>query len=104
MTNRYEDTTPFERDVMTSMGYHWKGEGWQKASDNGETMVVTGWTGDIPADSSRITHIWDQNIADMNTSPNPVWDDADDADDADDGWMHPVDEEIRKEPETRRNN
>ncbi len=27
----------------------------------------------------------------MNTSPNPVWDDADD------GWMHPVDEEIRKE-------
>ncbi len=46
---------------------------------------------DIPADSSRITHIWDQNIADMNTSPNPVWDDADD------GWMHPVDEEIRKE-------
>ncbi|CAM6906008.1 colicin-like pore-forming protein [Morganella morganii] len=91
MTNRYEDTTPFERDVMTSMGYHWKGEGWQKASDNGETMVVTGWTGDIPADSSRITHIWDQNIADMNTSPNPVWDDADD------GWMHPVDEEIRKE-------
>ena len=69
MTNRYEDTTPFERDVMTSMGYHWKGEGWQKASDNGETMVVTGWTGDIPADSSRITHIWDQNIADMNTSP-----------------------------------
>lgn len=24
MTNRYEDTTPFERDVMTSMGYHWK--------------------------------------------------------------------------------
>lgn len=91
MTNRYEDTTPFERDVMTSMGYHWKGEGWQKASDNGETMIVTGWTGDIPADSGRITHIWDQNIADMNTSPNPVWDDADD------GWMHPVDEEIRKE-------
>lgn len=91
MTNRYEDTTPFERDVMTSMGYHWKGEGWQKVSDNGETMIVTGWTGDIPADSSRITHIWDQNIADMNTSPNPVWDDADD------GWMHPVDEEIRKE-------
>ena len=45
MTNRYEDTTPFERDVMTSMGYHWKGEGWQKASDNDETMVVTGWTG-----------------------------------------------------------
>lgn len=91
MTNRYEDTTPFERDVMTSMGYHWKGEGWQKASDNGETMIVTGWTGDIPADSGRITHIWDQNIADMNTSPNPVWDDADD------GRMHPVDEEIRKE-------
>lgn len=46
MTNRYEDTTPFERDVKTSVGYHRKGEGRQKASDNGGTMVVTGWTGD----------------------------------------------------------
>ncbi|WP_413482251.1 colicin-like pore-forming protein [Morganella psychrotolerans] len=91
MANRYEDTTPFERDVMTSMGYHWKGEGWQKATDNGDTMVVTGWVGDIPTEPGQYTHTWDRDLADINSSPNPVWDDADD------GWMHPVDEDIRKE-------
>ena len=91
MANRYEDTTPFERDVMTSMGYHWKGEGGQKATDNGDTMVVTGWVGDIPTEPGQYTHTWDRDLADINTSPNPVWDDADD------GWMHPVDEDIRKE-------
>lgn len=91
MTHRYEDTTPFERDVMTSMGYHWKGEGWQKATDNGDTMVVTGWVGDSPTEPGQYTHTWDKDLADINTSPNPVWDDADD------GWMHPVDEDIRKE-------
>ncbi|HCM63046.1 MAG TPA: hypothetical protein DIT05_10955 [Morganella sp. (in: Bacteria)] len=91
MTHRYEDTTPFERDIMTSMGYHWKGEGWQKATDNGDTMVVTGWVGDIPTEPGQYTHTWDRDLADINTSPNPVWDDADD------GWMHPVDEDIRKQ-------
>lgn len=90
MVNRYEDTTQFERDVMTSMGYHWKGEGWQKASDTGDTMTVTGWVGEIPKEPGQITHIWDQNIADMNTPTNP-------AIDPDDDWPGPVHESIRKE-------
>ena len=72
MAYRYEDTTPFERDVMTSMGYHRKGEGWQKATDNGDTMVVTGWGGDIPTEPGQYTHTWDRDIADINSSPNPV--------------------------------
>lgn len=90
MANRYEDTTQFERDVMTSMGYHWKGEGWQKATDTGDTMTVTGWVGEIPKEPSQITHIWDQNIADINSSPNPVLEDLED------DVPQPVYDEVRK--------
>ena len=82
MANRYEDTTPFERDVMTSMGYHWKGEGWQKATDNGDTMVVTGWVGDIPTEPGQYTHTWDRDLADINPTSNPIlrefWEEDDD--------------------------
>ncbi|EDF0855085.1 hypothetical protein BZ419_22545 [Salmonella enterica subsp. enterica serovar Enteritidis] len=75
---------------MTSMGYHWKGEGWQKASDTGDTMTVTGWVGEIPKEPGQITHIWDQNIADINSSPNPVLEDLDD------DVPQPVYDEVRK--------
>lgn len=71
MINRYEDTSEIERNIMTTMGYYWRGTGWQRDSDYGNTMVVTGWVGPTPSHaqnpSSIIIHMWDQRISDMNT-------------------------------------
>ncbi|EML4853722.1 hypothetical protein RS414_003633 [Morganella morganii] len=97
MANRYEDTTQFERDVMTSMGYHWKGEGWQKASDNGDTMTVTGWKGDIPTEPGQFNHIWNTNIADINTPVNPVLSEFTGEDNEDMVPAKPVPDDIRKQ-------
>ena len=65
---RYEDTTQYERDVMTSLGYHWRGEGWQRGFDLSDgDMVVEAWVGDrLPErqkELSNITHLWDQKLA-----------------------------------------
>lgn len=79
---RYEDTTQYERDVMTSMGYHWNGHGWQRGVDLSDgNMVVEGWVGDGLPDRqkelSNITHIWDQKISDIN-KPKSAFDPEDD--------------------------
>ncbi|MGJ7244622.1 colicin-like pore-forming protein [Morganella morganii] len=97
MANRYEDTTQFERDVMTSMGYHWKGEGWQKATDTGDTMTVTGWKGDIPTEPGQFNHIWNTNIADMNTPVNPVLGEFTGEDNEDMVPAKPVPADVRKQ-------
>lgn len=97
MANRYEDTTQFERDVMTSMGYHWKGEGWQKTTDTGDTMTVTGWKGDIPTEPGQFNHIWNTNIADINTPVNPVLSEFTGEDNEDMVPAKPVPDDIRKQ-------
>ncbi|CAI1913151.1 Colicin-Ia [Serratia marcescens] len=79
---RYEDTTQYERDVMTSMGYYWNGHGWQRGFDLSDgNMVVEGWVGDGLPDRqkelSNITHIWDQKISDIN-KPISAFDPEDD--------------------------
>ncbi|WP_447886040.1 hypothetical protein [Serratia fonticola] len=46
MMARYEDTTQYERDVLTSMGYYWNGHGWQRGFDLSDgNMVVEAWSG-----------------------------------------------------------
>ncbi|CAI1872722.1 Colicin-D [Serratia ficaria] len=63
---RYEDTTQFERDVMTSMGYVWRGEGWQRGfSDNEGNMLVEAWVGGPPKKPEPLTNVFDK-IADIN--------------------------------------
>ncbi|WP_226908999.1 colicin-like pore-forming protein [Serratia marcescens] len=79
---RYEDTTQYERDVMTSLGYHWRGEGWQRGFDLSDgDMVVEAWVGDrLPErqkELSNITHLWDQKISDIN-KPISAFDQEDD--------------------------
>ena len=74
---RYEDTTQYERDVMTSLGYHWRGEGWQRGFDLSDgDMVVEAWVGDrLPErqkELSNITHLWDQ-ISDINKLDWPLY-------------------------------
>jgi len=63
---RYEDTTQFERDVMTSMGYVWRGEGWQRGfSDNEDNMLVEAWVGGPPKKPEPLTNVFEK-IADIN--------------------------------------
>lgn len=71
MMARYEDTTQYERDVLTSMGYYWNGHGWQSGFDLSDgNMVVEAWSGkrlpERQKELSNITHLWDQKISDIN--------------------------------------
>ncbi|BEM53926.1 hypothetical protein SME20J_26130 [Serratia marcescens] len=80
---RYENTTQYERDVMTSMGYNWNGHGWQRGFDLSDSnMVVEAWVGeglpDRQKELSSITHIWDQKISDINKSISAFDPDDDD--------------------------
>ncbi|MGL5387961.1 MAG: colicin-like pore-forming protein [Serratia sp. (in: enterobacteria)] len=79
---RYEDTTQYERDVLTSMGYYWNGHGWQRGFDLSDgNMVVEAWSGNrLPErqkEISNITHLWDQKISDIN-KPISAFDPEDD--------------------------
>ncbi|RDL26467.1 colicin-like pore-forming protein [Serratia fonticola] len=82
MMARYEDTTQYERDVLTSMGYYWNGHGWQRGFDLSDgNMVVEAWSGNrLPErqkEISNITHLWDQKISDIN-KPISAFDPEDD--------------------------
>lgn len=82
MMARYEDTTQYERDVLTSMGYYWNGHGWQRGFDLSDgNMVVEAWSGNrLPErqkELSNITHLWDQKISDIN-KPISAFDPEDD--------------------------
>lgn len=79
---RYEDTTQYERDILTSMGYYWNGHGWQRGFDLSDgNMVVEAWSGNrLPErqkEISNITHLWDQKISDIN-KPISAFDPEDD--------------------------
>ena len=73
MANRYEDTTPYEREVMTSMGYQWREHSWQKSYGNTNFMSVHAWVGQIPKQSGRIS-MWDSKLGDMNNNDSVVRD------------------------------
>lgn len=82
MMARYEDTTQYERDVLTSMGYYWNGNGWQRGFDLSDgNMVVEAWSSNrLPErqkELSNITHLWDQKISDIN-KPISAFDPEDD--------------------------
>ncbi|MGJ3351987.1 hypothetical protein [Providencia sp. Je.9.19] len=77
MANRYEDTTPYEREVMTSMGYQWREHSWQKSYGNTNFMSVHAWVGQIPKQSGRIS-MWDSKLGDMNNNDSvlrDLWED-----------------------------
>ncbi|MGG4609324.1 hypothetical protein [Providencia sp. Me31A] len=73
MANRYEDTTPHEREVMTSMGDQWREHSWQKSYGNTDSMSVHAWVGEIPKQSSHIS-MWDSKLGDINNSNSAVQD------------------------------